>query len=63
MEEQLRIVVDKKGHTYIWLKGQRIKHTRKIKFEVGQNTGYIPKIEIEKDLLPETNLEEYFNKI
>lgn len=52
MKEKLKIIVDDKNHTYVWIDGKEIKYTTKIKFEVNENNSNIPNIEIKKDFLP-----------
>ena len=50
--EQIKIIVDKKGHTHLWIDGKEIKYITKIKFEVSKDNSNIPNIEIKKDFLP-----------
>lgn len=52
MKEKLKIIVDDKNHTHVWIDGKEIKYTTKIKFEVNENNSNIPNIEIKKDFLP-----------
>ena len=52
MKEKLRIVVDYKNHTHVYIDKKEIKYITKIKFEVSENNGNIPNIEIKKDFLP-----------
>ena len=52
MKEKLKIIVDDKNHTYVWIDGKEIKYTTKIKFEVSEDNSRIPNIEIKKDFLP-----------
>ena len=49
MKEKLKIIVDDKNHTYVWIDGKEIKYTTKIKFEVSEDNSRIPNIEIKKD--------------
>ena len=51
MKEQLKIIVDDKNQTYIYIDGIKVKYVTKIKFETSEDTMHIPKIEIEKDFL------------
>ena len=50
--EQVKIIVDEKGHTYVYINGEKIKHVTKIKFEVDTEKDIIPSLEIKKDFLP-----------
>lgn len=50
--EQIKIIVDKKGHTHLWIDGKEIKYITKIKFEVDTEKDIIPSLEIKKDFLP-----------
>lgn len=52
MKEKLRIVVDDKNYTHVYIDGQEVKYITKIKFETSEDTHNIPKIEIKKDFLP-----------
>ena len=52
MKEKLKIIVDDKNHTHVWIDGKEIKYTTKVKFEVSENNSNIPNIEIKKDFLP-----------
>ena len=52
MEEKVKIIIDDKGATHIWINGKKIKHVTKIKFEVSEDNSRIPNIEIKKDFLP-----------
>lgn len=52
MKEKLRIVVDYKNHTHVYIDEKEIKYITKIKFEVSENNSNIPNIEIKKDFLP-----------
>ena len=52
MKEKLKIIVDDKNHTHVWIDGKEIKYITKIKFEVSENNSNIPNIEIKKDFLP-----------
>ena len=52
MKEKLKIIVDDKNHTHVWIDGKEIKYITKIKFEVSEDNSNIPNIEIKKDFLP-----------
>ncbi len=61
--EQVKIIVDKEGHTHLWINGQKIKYITKIKFEVNKDTADIPTLEIKKDFLPIQTIEMDGKKI
>lgn len=52
MEEKIRISIDNKNHTHIWINGKKLRHVTKIKFEVSEDTANIPNLEVGKDFLP-----------
>lgn len=52
MEEKVKIIIDDKGATHIWINGKKIKHVTKIKFEVDTEKDIYPSLEIKKDFLP-----------
>ena len=52
MEEKVKIIIDDKGVTHIWINGKKIKHVTKIKFEVDTEKDIYPSLEIKKDFLP-----------
>ena len=49
--EKLKIIVDEKGHTFLYLNGEEIKHLRRIKFEIDTEKDINPSLEIKKDFL------------
>lgn len=52
MEEKIRISIDNKNCTHIWINGKKLRHVTKIKFEVSEDTANIPNLEVGKDFLP-----------
>ena len=48
MEEKVKIIIDDKGSTHIWINGRKIKHVTKIKFEVDTEKDIYPSLEIKK---------------
>ena len=48
MKEKIKIIVDDKNHTHVWIDGVKIKYITKIKFEVSEDNSHIPNIEIKK---------------
>lgn len=50
--EQVKIIVDEKGRTCVYINGEKIKHVTKIKFEVDTEKDIVPSLEIKKDFLP-----------
>ena len=62
MKEKLKIIVDDKNHTYVWIDGKEIKYTTKIKFEVSEDNSRIPNIEIKKRFFTNTKSRFYKTK-
>ena len=52
MEEKIRISIDNKNRTHIWINGKKLRHVTKIKFEVDTEKDIVPSLEIKKDFLP-----------
>ena len=52
MKEEIRISIDNKNRTHIWINGKKLRHVTKIKFEVSEDTANIPNLEVGKDFLP-----------
>lgn len=63
MKEQLKIIVDEKGHTYVWVNGIKQKNITNLCFEVRANSAYIPHLILEKDFLNDNDLENVIKKI
>lgn len=63
MKEQLKIIVDEKGHTYVWVNGIKQKYITNLCFEVRPNSAYVPHLILEKDFFNDKDLENVIQKI
>lgn len=57
MKEQLKIIVDEKRHTHVWVNGIKQKYITNLCFEVRPNSAYIPHLILERDFLQNRDLE------
>ena len=53
--EQVKIIVDEKGNTHLWINGKKQTHVVKVKLETRTETGQYPIIEIKKEIFPARN--------
>ena len=63
MKEQLKIIVDEKGHTHVWVNGIKQKYITNLCFEVRPNSADIPHLILERDFLQNRDLENVIQKI
>ena len=49
MEEQIKIIVDKKGFTHIWINGEEQRHITKVKLNIENDNVHYPRLVIEKE--------------
>ena len=46
--EQVKIIIDEKGYTHLWINGKKQNHVIKLKLETRVETGQYPVLEIKK---------------
>ena len=63
--EQIKIIVDEKGYTHLWINEKKQTHVIKLKLETRTETGQYPIIEIKKEFFPtkKDKADNDFNKI
>lgn len=63
MKEQLKIIVDEKGYTHVWVNGIKQKNITKICFEVRPTSPYLPHLILERDFNNNSDLEDVIQRI
>lgn len=66
--EQVKIIVDEKGHTHLWINGKKQTHVIKVKLETRTEVGQYPILQIEKSIFPaekniDGDLSEFFKNL
>lgn len=61
--EQIKIIVDEKGHTHLWIDGKKQTHVVKIKLETRTEVGQYPILQVERAIFPiEKNIDSDLGK-
>ena len=61
--EQVKIIIDEKGYTHLWINGKKQNHVIKLKLETRVETGQYPVLEIKKEIFPFKENKDDFNKL
>ena len=62
--EQIKIIVDEKGYTHLWINGKKQTHVVKVKLETRTEVGQYPILQVERAIFPtEKNIDSDMGKL